>query len=202
LSRVPLGTSHRVGWSPGFRCPGCALPPKPPEAPGPCVSMGQSSVAVGVSAGHAVPLTKCRLHSTGAGPRRTWASGPALRDSRKSSRSAQTGVTAEIVAFRGERRNSMSAIAAAILSDGRTQVWSIEGDQILSRWKETTDPSSGWTNWSPFNSPNNIPVAISAAPLEDKRLQLYLIDGQNQVWSAWKTSTNPSAPWTEWSRFS
>jgi hypothetical protein len=97
----------------------------------------------------------------------------------------------------------MSAIAAAILSDGRTQVWLIEGDQIQSRWKETTDPSSGWTNWSPFPSPPGAsPVAISAAPLEDKRLQLYLVDGQNRVWSAWKTSTNPSAAWTAWSPFS
>lgn len=95
----------------------------------------------------------------------------------------------------------MSAIAAANLSDGRTQVWLIEADQIQSRWKETTDPSSGWTNWSPFPSPAT-PAAISAAPLEDGRLQLYLVDGEGQAWSAWKTSTDSNAGFTAWSKFS
>ena len=95
----------------------------------------------------------------------------------------------------------MSAIAAANLSDGRTQVWLIEADQMQSRWKETTNPHSGWTGWSPFPSPT-APVAISAAPLEDGRLQLYLVDAGGQVWSAWKETTSPSAAWTGWSKFS
>jgi hypothetical protein len=96
----------------------------------------------------------------------------------------------------------MSAITAAILSDGRTQVWLIEGNRIQSRWKETTDPSAGWTNWSPFPSPAGAnPVAISGAPLEDGRLQLYLVDGGGRVWSAWKTTTDPNSAWTAWSPF-
>ena len=94
------------------------------------------------------------------------------------------------------------AIAAASLSDGRIQVWLISGNQIESRWKETIDPSSAWTSWSPFPSPAGAtPVTISAARLEDGRPQLFLVDEQNRVWSAWKTSTDPSSAWTSWSPF-
>lgn len=101
----------------------------------------------------------------------------------------------------------MSEIEAAILSDGRIQVWVIKpdfvGSQIQTRWKQTTDPGSAWSGWSEFPSPpsGGYPVAISAAPLEDKRLQLFLLDDKNQVWSAWKTSTNASSAWTPWSLF-
>jgi hypothetical protein len=95
----------------------------------------------------------------------------------------------------------MSAITAANLSDGRTQVWLIEANTLQSRWKEATDPDAAWTNWSPFPSPD-APAAISAAPLEDGRIQLYLVDGEGGVWTAWKTSTSPDASWTDWSKFS
>jgi Tol biopolymer transport system component len=96
----------------------------------------------------------------------------------------------------------MSAIAAANLSDGRTQVWLIDADRIMSRWKETTDPNSGWTDWSPFPSPSGVtPAAISGAPLEDGRVQLYLIDAGGGTWSAWKTTTSSSASWTAWTKF-
>ena len=47
----------------------------------------------------------------------------------------------------------MSAIAAANLSDGRTQLWLIEVNQIQSRWKEAANPNAAWTNWSPFPTP-------------------------------------------------
>jgi hypothetical protein len=96
----------------------------------------------------------------------------------------------------------MSAIAAVNLSDGRTQVWLIEGANIVSRWKETTNPDSAWTDWSPFQKPSGVtPVAISGAPLEDGRVQLYLVDSGGGTWSAWKTTTSSSAPWTPWTKF-
>jgi hypothetical protein len=75
-----------------------------------------------------------------------------------------------------------SVIATAILTDGRPQVWLINGNQIQSRWKTTTDPSSAWTSWSPFPSPAGAtPAAISAAALTDKRPQLFLVDEQNRL---------------------
>jgi hypothetical protein len=100
----------------------------------------------------------------------------------------------------------MSEIAAAVLSDGRTQVWLIKatftGTEIQTRWKETTDPGAAWSQWTSFPSPAGAnPAAISAAPLEDKRLQLYLVDENNQTWSAWKTTTSASSAWTAWSLF-
>jgi hypothetical protein len=94
----------------------------------------------------------------------------------------------------------MSTITAANLSDGRTQVWLIEANQIQSRWKEATNPDAAWSNWSPFPTPA-APAALSAAPLEDGRLQLYLVDAEGRTWSAWKVSTDPDAAWTEWSKF-
>ena len=100
------------------------------------------------------------------------------------------------------RGGLMSVIAAAILSDGRPQVWLINGNQMQSRWKTTTDPNSAWTSWSPFPSPAGAtPAAISTAALSDKRPQLFLVDKQNRVWSAWKTTTDPSSAWTSWSPF-
>jgi hypothetical protein len=96
----------------------------------------------------------------------------------------------------------MAAIATGILSDGRTQVWLIEGNRIQSRWKVDVDPSAAWTGWSSFPVPEGAtPAAISAAQLEDGRLQLYLADGQGRAWSAWKTSTDASASWTPWTPF-
>jgi Tol biopolymer transport system component len=96
----------------------------------------------------------------------------------------------------------MSAIAAVNLSDGRTQVWLIDANQIQSRWKETTNPNSDWTNWGQFPSPNGVvPAAISGAPLEDGRVQLYLVDTSGGTWSAWKTTTASTAPWTAWTKF-
>ncbi len=95
-----------------------------------------------------------------------------------------------------------SVITTAILTDGRPQVWLINGNQIQSRWKTTTDPNSAWTSWSSFPSPAGAtPAAISAAALTDKRPQLFLVDEQNRVWSAWKTTTDPSSAWTGWSSF-
>jgi hypothetical protein len=101
----------------------------------------------------------------------------------------------------------MTDIAAAILPDGRTQVWFIKltltGSEIQTRWKETTDPGSAWSSWTTFPSPQGVnPVAISAAPLEDKRLELYLVDGNNQAWTAWKTGTSASSGWSAWAMFS
>jgi len=95
-----------------------------------------------------------------------------------------------------------SVIGAAILSDRRIQAFLINGNQIQSRWKSTTDPNSGWTAWSPFPGPAGAtPAAISAVSLDDKRPQLFLVDAENRVWSAWKETTNPGSAWTPWSPF-
>ena len=97
----------------------------------------------------------------------------------------------------------MAAIAAANLSDGRTQVWMCTNTQLQSRYKETTDPNGQWTNWSSFPMPENVvPEGISAAPLEDGRLELYLVDTQAGVWTAYETETNPFSPWSQWFKFS
>lgn len=95
----------------------------------------------------------------------------------------------------------MPQVAAGILSDGRIQVWRIDHHgNTQSRWKLTTDPNAGWTNWSPFSTPPGT-VAIATAPLPDGRLHLFLVDEHDRAWAAWKTTTDPNSSWTPWVPF-
>jgi len=96
----------------------------------------------------------------------------------------------------------MSDIAVAPLSDGRLQVWFTTADNtLLSRWKANTGPDAQWTDWTSFPTPPGGVRDMTAAQLEDGRLQLFAIDPSGGTWSAWKTSTDPNAQWTEWTRF-
>ena len=102
----------------------------------------------------------------------------------------------------------MSDAAVQQLSDGRLQVFVIEsGGTVFSRWKTSTNPDGPWSPWSPFPSPDGLPpgvhlTSITAGRLEDGRIQLFAIDGNNGKWSSWKTSKDPNSAWTKWSNFS
>ena len=93
-------------------------------------------------------------------------------------------------------------IAAGDLEDGRIQVFSIQNNgELQSRWKESSDPNSGWTAWSPFQTPSSGLTSISVGYLSDKRMQLFATDNESKTWSCWKTSTDPNAGWTPWTAF-
>jgi hypothetical protein len=97
---------------------------------------------------------------------------------------------------------ALNFVAAGDLEDGRIQVFGIEPNgQIVSRWKETTDPSSAWTAWSGFQTPSGGVSSICVSYLSDKRMQLFATNAQGATVSCWKTTTNPSAAWTAWSAF-
>jgi hypothetical protein len=73
--------------------------------------------------------------------------------------------------------------------------------QIISRWKETAHPNSGWTGWSNFQTPPGGVSSICVGYLSDKRMQLFATGAQGGAFSCWKTTTDPNAPWTAWSAF-
>lgn len=97
-------------------------------------------------------------------------------------------------------------VTAGSLSDGRPQLWAIDDTwHIYTSWKLTTDPKSLWNNWIPFPTPG-IPsgtqfFSVSAVPLPDKRLQLFIMDGSNVIWTSWKTTTDSKSAWTNFSQF-
>jgi hypothetical protein len=93
-------------------------------------------------------------------------------------------------------------VAAGDLEDGRIQVFGIQtSGQIISRWKETADPNSGWTAWTNFQTPPGGVSSICVGFLSDKRMQLFATDAQGVTISCWKTTTDPNAAWTAWSSF-
>ena len=91
--------------------------------------------------------------------------------------------------------------AAASLSDGRVHLFVIDGSspgQIWSTWQETSGPNSAWTSLSPFQTPEKGAYCVTAAPLSDGRLQLFVTDGYSlgQIWSTRQESTDPNSGWT------
>jgi len=97
---------------------------------------------------------------------------------------------------------SYSDIFVVPLADGRQQYFAIDGEfQIWSRWKETNDPNSGWTDLTPFQMPPLGGVTrICGAQLPDGRVQLFTIDLDGATWSCWKTG-DANSGWTNWSQF-
>jgi hypothetical protein len=97
---------------------------------------------------------------------------------------------------------SANFIAAGDLEDGRIQVFAIEPNgQIESRWKTSTDPNSGWTAWSSFQTPRGGVTTIAVGYLSDKRMQLFATERNGNTVSCWKETTDPNSGWTPWSAF-
>ncbi len=48
----------------------------------------------------------------------------------------------------------LSQIYTSKLSDGRPEVWAIDGQgNLWTMWKQTIDPNANWTQWSQFQGP-------------------------------------------------
>ena len=87
-------------------------------------------------------------------------------------------------------------------NSGQIQVFAIQSNgQLETRWKQTTDPDSGWTPWSSFQTPSGGATSIGVGYLSDTRMQLFATDVSGNTWSCWKATTSPSASWTPWSAF-
>jgi hypothetical protein len=96
-------------------------------------------------------------------------------------------------------------MTAGVLPDGRTQIWGIldTDHKVYTSWKVSTDLHSLWSGWSEFDiapmTPAGVqPEGISVSTLPDKRLQLFIEDSSANfdVWTSWKTTTDPKSPWT------
>jgi hypothetical protein len=100
-------------------------------------------------------------------------------------------------------------MAASQLPDGRFQLFASDGNGFLySIWQDTSDEwlPSWQTNFPQPGSGQiliggNTNLTLAMAPLPDGRLQLFAIDASGDVWSAWKTSTDPDSGWTGWVPF-
>ena len=93
--------------------------------------------------------------------------------------------------------------AGAIETAGSSCLGFNSMDRSVSRWKQTPDPNSGWTDWSNFQTPPGGVTSICVGYLSDKRMQLFVTGapaGTTQL-SCWKTTTDPNAAWTAWSAF-
>ena len=91
---------------------------------------------------------------------------------------------------------SLKLVGAGNLEDGRMQLFGIQtrtNGQIISRWKQTPDPNSGWTDWSNFQTPPNGVTSICVGYLSDKRMQLFATAVDGVFRSCWKTTTDPNA---------
>ncbi len=92
-------------------------------------------------------------------------------------------------------------IAIAMLSDARLQLLVCFETGLWTTWKATTDPNAAWVNPLPFSPmPPAIPLQTAAAPLSDRRPQLWAVTNSGVI-STWKVSTASASGWVNWSPF-
>ncbi|HEY6276855.1 MAG TPA: hypothetical protein VIX86_11045 [Streptosporangiaceae bacterium] len=96
-------------------------------------------------------------------------------------------------------------ITVGRLPDLRPQLWAIGRDSSLSTtWKTTTDPSSAWAAWGRMQPDPGPVVSVAVGELADGRLQLFAIQGgQNMptIRTSVKDTPDPNAPWSDWTTF-
>jgi len=93
----------------------------------------------------------------------------------------------------------MKRVAASQQGGNRgAQLWGIAGDLSLVTCYQLTPGGkwSGWQGW-PATLQNSQFVEVTAAQQNDGRVQLWVIDTKDQLWSCWQTS--PGGDWTGWS---
>jgi len=95
-----------------------------------------------------------------------------------------------------------SQVVAAPLSDKRLQFWAIDANgQIWSVWKSGTPSNAVWTNWTQAwiaDAPTFHTRSIWAAQLGDGRLQVWVIDTDENLRTTFKTTTDSNASWSNW----
>lgn len=95
-------------------------------------------------------------------------------------------------------------MTAAPLPDERVQLWGVDaspGDSPTNIWtcyQEATDPNSLFSKWELF--PGRA-LMIAAAPLPDKRLQLWASASDGTLWTCYKKTIDPNSSFTEWETF-
>jgi hypothetical protein len=68
--------------------------------------------------------------------------------------------------------------------------------------RSLASPNASWTAWQPFQTQNTTTVeALTAIPLSDGRLQLWVQEVGGAIFTTWIETTNPNSAWTPWSPF-
>src|SRR5437667_41667 len=98
-------------------------------------------------------------------------------------------------------QNAPPLVQIAASQQGGTrgaQIWGItEGYTLITNFQET--PGGTWAGWSPMGSgPVQAGVQqVTAAQQNDGRVELWVTDNDEQLWTMWQTS--PGGDWTAWS---
>lgn len=171
----------------------------------------QPASSLGVTVGCAAPLPNGALHVfvlANAGFNPPYQSGPGVQTAFKLGPDSTAGWSDWQGFYSGEQAvgggSGAFDIGAGLLTDGRIQVFIVvlgnNGPKFYTRWKQTTDVSSAWTDLSGFMAAPQIITRIAVARLSDGRMQLFATCG-NAVLTTWKADTNPNAAWTPWQSF-
>jgi hypothetical protein len=104
-----------------------------------------------------------------------------------------------VVALGYSSLGAAQGLAVGPLPDGRLQLFVVSQGQLMTAWKKTPAPDSGWTPFVAFNpAPNGTIIGVTVGRLPDGRLQLFLT-GSAGLTTSWKRTTNPDSGWTVWS---
>ena len=97
-------------------------------------------------------------------------------------------------------------VAVAPLSDGRLELWAVDGNGGLqTTWKVDVDPNGNWAPWVDFLAEVG-PLAsgarqVAVTMLFNARSELWAVDGNGKLWVTWKVDANSNAAWSPWSDF-
>jgi hypothetical protein len=98
----------------------------------------------------------------------------------------------------------MSRMAATRVSDGRVQFW-VLSPTILTSVQTAANPTATWTPLVPFNPVlpgNRQGTSISAGNSPDGRVQLWVTDGDGDLWTTWmKNLDDPNSGFYPWEQF-
>jgi Domain of unknown function (DUF1929) len=97
-------------------------------------------------------------------------------------------------------------VAVAPLSDSRLELWAADAqNRLFTTWKIGVDPNANWAPWFNFLAEiGALPIGArqaAVAPLSDRRLELWVVDGQGGLWTTWKVGVDPNANWAPWFNF-
>ena len=100
----------------------------------------------------------------------------------------------------------MEEVVVAPLSDGRLQLWAIDGlGGVFSSRKVDVGSEADWTDFGEFLTESGpLPGAaagLAVARLSDGRLQLWVTLANSRLLTTWQTQTDPNIAWTGWIDF-
>jgi acylphosphatase len=97
-----------------------------------------------------------------------------------------------------------AGVTVGNLPDGRMQIFVMGYDEnVYTKWKLATDPSSGWSGWANLGNPGtgfppDYTSGIAVGYLPDDRMQIFIMGNDGKLYTKYKMTTDPSSAWSEW----